>query len=84
MDKIYWNKLGFFGKVIFVLGWLNVLNLIFWVSLLIYHAVTGEKRFWTPGSYRVVYVFGVISFAALIAGLLLLLFLIPFFVVSSG
>lgn len=75
MEKIYWKKLGFFGKVIFILGWFNVLNFAFWISLLIYHAATGEKRFWTPGSYRVVYVFGWIVFIAIIICVILALLL---------
>ena len=67
MEKIYWEKLSTTNKLILILGWFNILNFVFWISLLIYHSVTNEKKFWTPGSYRVVYVFGMILFLVLIA-----------------
>lgn len=75
MEKIYWKKLGFFEKVIFILGWFNVLNLAFWIALLIYHVTTHEKKFWTPGSYRVVQVFGWIVFIMLVVCAVLALLL---------
>jgi len=71
MKKIYWKKLSWFEKIIFSFGWLGVLNLAFWIALLIYHVTTQEKKFWTPGSFRVVYVFGWIYFIILILGLLI-------------
>ena len=80
MEKIYWNKLNGFKKFIFVLGWFGVLNLLFWIALLIYHVVTKEKRFFTPGSYRVVYIFGILYFIALCVAFLLLIMIMPVFV----
>ncbi len=80
MENIYWKKLSFFKKIILCFGWVGVLNLIFWIALLIYHLTTKEKKFWTPGSYRVVYVFGWIYFITLILFLILILLGInPFF-----
>lgn len=77
MENIHWKRLRPLEKGIFVLGWFNILNFVFWISLLIYHAVTGEKRFWTPGSYRVVYIFGWIVFIMLVVcAVLAILFLI--------
>lgn len=66
MQKIYWKKLSGFGKVIFSLGWISVLSLLFWIVMLIYYFAAKEKKFWTPGSYRVVYVFGWINLVSLL------------------
>ena len=82
MEKIIWKKLTSFKKIIFSLGWLSVLNLVFWIALLIYHVSTKEKKFFTPGSFRVVYVFGWINFVTLLILLLGLLFFMPWFAVT--
>jgi len=58
MEKIYWNKLSIFKKAIFCLGWINIFNIGFWFVMLIYSSITQDEKFFGPGSYRVVYVFG--------------------------
>ena len=70
MEKINYKKLSTFKKIIFILGWFNVLSIVFWVAMVIYHIVTKEKKFFTPGSYRVVYIFGWITFISLIVFLI--------------
>lgn len=66
MEKIYWDKIHGFKKFIFAIGWISVINWMFWVAMIIYYFVAKEKKFFSPGSYRVVYVFGWINFVALI------------------
>jgi len=73
MDDIYWKKLSGFDKLVFSLGWLSVLNLGFWIVLIIHNNLTQDEKFWTPKSYRVVYVFGWINFIGLLIGIVLTL-----------
>jgi len=75
MEKIYWSKLNWFKKIIFSFGWLSVLNLGFWIALIIYANYTQEDKFWTAGSFRVVYVFGWINFISILFVLVLGIFL---------
>ena len=70
MEKIYWKKLSGFKKFIFSLGWLGVINLLFWVAMLVYYFSAKEKKFWTPGSYRVVYVFGWVNLISIIVSII--------------
>jgi hypothetical protein len=64
MEDIYWKKLNVFQKIILCFGWCGVANMWFWVALLIHNSITQDKKFWSPKSYRVVYVFGWIYFIA--------------------
>ena len=62
MKKINWKKLNSFEKIIFSLGWLNVVSLAFWIAMIIYNNYNQDEKFFNSGSYRVVYVFGWITF----------------------
>ncbi len=55
------KELNTFGKFIFYMGWFNILNITFWVSILVVNAYYKEKEFWNPRSWRVVYLFGWIT-----------------------
>lgn len=60
-----------FKKIIFCFGWLGVLNLAFWIAMLVYYNITQEDKFWSAGSYRIVYIFGWVYFITLMLGLIL-------------
>lgn len=70
MEEITWKKLNPFKKFIFALGWLSVLNLGFWIALIIHNNITQEDKFWNGKSYRIVYVFGWINFIGIILALI--------------
>ena len=80
MKKIYWKKLTIFKKIIFSLGWLSVLNLGFWVIMIIYNNYTQEEKFWNPKSKRVVFIFGWINFITIALSIFILLLSLFFFV----
>lgn len=69
--KEYWNKLKTLEKPIFCLGWLSVLNLSFWLVLIIVNNLSQENKFWNEKSLKVVYVFGWINISLLIFTLFL-------------
>lgn len=75
MEEIDLEKVSTFKQIVFALGWIWVVNPIFWVALLVYHISTKEKKFWTPGSYRVVYIFGWVSLLVCFLALIWILFL---------
>ena len=83
MEKIYWDKLHGFKKFIFALGWIGVINWMFWVAMIIYYFAAHEKKFWSPGSYRVIYVFGWINFISLILLLFFVMIGIVWVVISN-
>ena len=62
MKNIIWKKLSIFKKFIFCLGWFAVFSPGFWIALIIHNNLTQQDKFWTPGSFRVVFVFGWIHF----------------------
>ena len=85
MEKIYWDKLGGFRKFIFCLGWLSVLNFVFWLAMVIYYFVAKEKQFFSPGSYRVVYVFGWINLISFFMWILIgVLWVVVVNIVNTG
>lgn len=78
MEQIYWNKLNIFGKIAFVFGWLGVLNLVFWIAMIIIHSYTKNKykNFFNPETFKVVYVFGWIYLMIFAIFIIVLLWLI--------
>ena len=67
MKDIYWKKLTTFEKIIFVLGWFSVGNLIFWISFIITYIIGKDRKgkefqqVFNPHTFKVPYVFGWIT-----------------------
>lgn len=87
MRSIHWNHLSTFEKLIFVLGWFSIFNLIFWVAFFVVYAIGrdrgGQYRdVFNPHTFKVPYVFGWINLVLIALGLLMLLsmlaLIIPF------
>ena len=82
MKDIYWKKLTGFEKVIFVLGWLSAMSLLFWLIFLVVYVIKKDegkkyKEFFNPYTFKVPFVFGWINVAMFILGIIgLLLFFI--------
>ena len=74
MAEFNWKKANSFDKMIFCLGWLNVLNLLFWIIIIIVGNLNYEEKFWNNRTYYVVYVFGWIVFAILLFGIIVTIF----------
>jgi hypothetical protein len=47
-----------FEKVLFYLGWIYALSLIFWIVMFIVNNYTGESKFWNSYTFRSVFYFG--------------------------
>ena len=89
MKDIYWKHLTAWEKVVFVLGWFWILNLVYWVAFIITYIIGRDrkskfKEFFNPHTFKVPYVFGWISIGLLLLGVLLMglmmsigLFLLP-------
>lgn len=73
MAEFNWKKETFLNKIIYCFGWLGVLNLLFWIVILIVGNLNYGGKFWNGTTHFVVYVFGwiyLISLAFLIIVLL--------------
>ena len=82
MKEIYWNKLSPIEKIAFALGWLSILNFVFWIALLLkkFQFPKGNyKKLFNPDTYKVVFVFGWINFVCLLIALLILIVVFLFF-----
>ena len=53
MKEISWHKLEIFQKIIFSLGWIGVLNLSFWIALIIHNNITQEDKFEEPLNFSI-------------------------------
>ncbi len=88
MKDIYWKKLTGFEKVIFVLGWLSGMSLLFWLIFLIVYVIKKDdgkkyKEFFNPHTFKVPMVFGWINLGMFVLMLLgLFLFLIVILVLA--
>lgn len=60
MEDVFWKDLDGWNKFIFCLGWLGVINPIFWIFMLIKYKGSYHKKFFNPISLKVVLVFGII------------------------
>ena len=70
LNKIIYNKL------VFVLGWLSVLNLLFWVIVsMVYFLGKNKDKFWNEETFKVVYIFGWINLIAIIGGIILMFYI---------
>ena len=80
MKQIIWDKLNSFEKLIFILGWIGVLNLIFWIIIIIVYSYTRDKykTFFNSETFKVVYVFGWIYFAFIVIMIFIVLLLLTF------
>ena len=74
MAEFVWKKEGIFNKALYCFGWLGVLNLLFWIVIIIVGNLNYDKKFWNPKTYFVVYVFGWIYLIALIILVLVSMF----------
>lgn len=74
MKKIIWKELSIFKKGLIILGWINCLNLAFWIAILITNNYAQEDKFINPYTQKVVYVFGWITLIGIGLALLSSLF----------
>jgi len=58
MAEFIWKKEKWYNRVIYCLGWLNVLSLFFWISILIVGNLNYGSKFWNKTTHFVVYVWG--------------------------
>ena len=84
MNDIHWNHLSTFEKILFVLGWFSIFNIVFWVAFIVTYIVGKERGrkyqdFFNPHTLKVPYVFGWIH---LVLILLCLLFVIAFIMLA--
>jgi hypothetical protein len=77
MKDIVWKDLNFFEKIIFCIGWLSALNLLFWIIILIVFATGKKDNFWKKRGFKVVYVFGWINLIVILIVVFLTLFSSP-------
>jgi len=68
-----WDDASGFQKFLFCLGWLNALNLLFWVVFLIVFAANQKKHkyFFNNITFMVPYIFGWIIFVIALIGLVI-------------
>lgn len=74
MKNIVFNKLNFFDKIVLVLGWLSVTNLVFWLAILTSFVFVKKRPFWKTTGFKVVYVFGWINLVAILGVILIGIF----------
>ncbi len=75
MVEFIWKKANPMEKVAFSLGWIGVLNLIFWIALVIVWSLNQDKKFWNKKTFFVVYIFGWIYVIFFIFTLIILFFM---------
>ncbi len=72
MKDIYWKKLSTWEKVVFVIGWFFIFNLVYWAAFIITYIVGRDRKgkefheFFNPHTFKVPYVFGWIGVVLLI------------------
>lgn len=66
MAEFVWEKSNLLKKACFCLGWTAVLNLVFWIAIIIIGSMKFEDKFWSSKTFFVVYVFGWIVSISLI------------------
>lgn len=81
MVDFIWEKESWFNKFVYSLGWLNVLNLLFWIVIIIVRNLNYDKKFWNSKTYFVVYIFGwvIFTFLAFLLGAFILGLLVGFY-----
>lgn len=74
MAEFVWKKEHLLNKIIYCIGWTGVLNLIFWISIVIVANLSNEKKFWNKNTHFVIYVWGWIFVASLLLIIILAFF----------
>jgi len=74
MNQIVWKDLSVFKKFIFSIGWLSILDLLFWIVVLIVYSNNKGENFWKKHGFKVIYIFGWINLISILFVVLLILF----------
>ena len=75
MAEFNWKEETLLNKLVYCVGWLAVLNIVFWIAIIVVGNLNMGDKFWDGKTHFVVYVFGWIYLVSLVF-LIVVLFLL--------